>query len=145
MTKSPNGSSIGITIGLGIVLQVVVLAAFGVFGGGAPTITAPSPMPLFAAYVMIGPTAFGLPVLLFWLWCVPLFRGESRFPARSTLLLVAGVIASIAWLWTGRWRDSWGPEMLLISTLLVGVTVGLVVACRRHPTFWINATASVIG
>src|SRR5262245_46363300 len=99
---------------LACLVFVVTLVAFGILGGGSPTLTAPAPLLLFIAYAFIGPVAFAIPAILFVCWSWPLSRGHPVFPVRSLVLIVVLLVLSVAWHLRGGWRHYYGLGMAYI-------------------------------
>ena len=120
----------------GVAIQILVLQAFGVFGGGSPTELAPSPMPLALLYFAgLGPLAFAVPVIAFWVWGLPLFGGATVFPIRSIVLAVAAIVSSVVWLVLGDSLEYYGHAFFAISGVLVFFIIVAVAWSRRHPSF----------
>ena len=55
--------------------------------------------------------------------------------------MVVGLAASLEWLWLGDWQSYWGAELLAISAPIATLAVLLAIACRRRPSFLVNAAA----
>ncbi len=128
-------------VALGVALQIAVLQALGLFGGGSPSLTAPTPMPLALLALHFLP-AVALPTLAFWLWTVPLFSGATEFPRRSVVLLVVGGALSVLWFAAAAWqRLGVGWPLPLLSVGLFLVAAALAGSCRLRPSFWKNALA----
>ena len=123
-------------------IQLVVLQAFGVFGGGSPTEFAPSPMPLaFLYFAGLGPLAFGIPVVAFWFWGLPLFRGASAFPVRSLGLTAVALASSVTWLALGGASRYYTWPFFAVSGGFVLLGAVAIVSCRNRPSF----VANVLG
>jgi hypothetical protein len=122
-------------------ILLVTLVAFGVLGGGSPTVAAPTPFPLFLAYAFVGPMAFLIPAVLFVGWSWPLSRGQARFPNRSLVLMSVLFVLSAAWHIAGGWRTYYGVRMAYIWLLYVALVIVSATLCRLRPRFWLNAAA----
>ena len=74
---------VGITITLGVGLLLIVLQAFGAFGGGSRTLRSTTPMPLAIVYLLLGPISLVIPIVVFWSWSLFLFRGQTTLLYRG--------------------------------------------------------------
>jgi hypothetical protein len=126
---------------LAVLILVVTMLAFGVLGGGSPSLAAPAPLPLFIAIAFVGEGAFFLPTALFIAWSWPLSRGQDRFPTRSLVLMALLIVLSIVWHVRGGWRHYYGAGIAYIWLGLVGLMIAVAGACRLRPRFWLNAAA----
>jgi hypothetical protein len=97
-----------LAVGFGLVL----LAWIGCFSNGMPAPFCPMPMiTVIPALVLASPPshlpywlAIFVPAVLFFAWNPALFRGKSRVPKRSWLLLTALSILSIMY-FVGTWKN----------------------------------------
>ena len=130
-----------VTIGIGVLLAVVELQAFGELAGGWASLWTPSPFFLIVLYVKIGPLIWVIPTVAFWLWSIHLFRGERYFPIRSFVLMAVAGLAALLWQIQGAWNGYFSVGWAVISGSLFVCAVLFGVLCKRTPTFTFNALA----
>lgn len=123
----------------GAAVELLVLQAFGAFGGGLPTELTPSSMPLVLLYMVgLGPLALGIPVVTFWAWGFPLFSGAATFPLRSVVLAAAAFCSSALWLILGHASEYYDWPLFGVSGGFVFAIVFAIAWCRRRPSFLAN-------
>jgi hypothetical protein len=95
LRRSPRAA----TASAAAVVALAACVSIGAFGGGAPSVTAPT------SILLVLPFLFGVPLPLviaivvaaFAAWSFPLFRGSPKIPLRTILLLLVAVACSAVW------------------------------------------------
>ena len=87
------------TLTAGALLALAAALSIGLFGGGSPTLIAPSSVvlvfPLFDNVPMF--VVLAAPSLCFWAWSFQLFGGKAGVPKRTLVLHGAVAVLSVVW------------------------------------------------
>ena len=110
--NTKTNATITFTAGLGLLIP----ASIGLLVSGVPTILCPFPMlTILPALLLSGlhleKAAVAVPMLLFFVWCPGLFRGQAKIPARSYGLFIVATISTIvyfvvSWKWGLQYQGS---------------------------------------
>ena len=113
----------------GILLMAVAAQSVGAFGGGSPTVAAPSPLllvlPLFNRVPVI--VVLGLAALSFWAWAFQLFRRDGTVPRRTLWLFGLVVVLSVMWFALG-WKLGMEHEGVEFTLGTAALSFGLATA-----------------
>lgn len=123
--------------------------ALGLFGGGAPSLVAPCPLPfVMIAWSPVTPYGVPLVVAIFALvWCAPLLRGRSHIPTRSLLLTWFVALTSLGWFVSAAIQrlNSDGPVYTAVvvgASLLLGASSAFAIRrARKTPSLRASAIA----
>jgi hypothetical protein len=87
-------------------VMLLIPAAMGLLIATAPTVLGPYPAltALPALFLSSRGVVVLLPTLVFFLWNLGLFRGETKISRKSYILLIIVAILSVIWFVVG-WRD----------------------------------------
>jgi hypothetical protein len=130
--------------GAGLLIPAAV--GLGLFLPGAPTVFSPLPaltvIPalLLSDWHNLGNAAVILPMLLFFLWNLQLFRGEAKVPRRSYVLLaLLAVLTAIDFVMSWKWGLQYEGPKFTVAVCSVNIAwlafLGLAFArTRKGPT-----------
>lgn len=127
----------------GAIVGLIAAQALGIFGGGAPTVISPGPVPLVVLVLLGLPISLVILAFVGWYlwWCPSLYSGLPRFPMRSIVLFVTLVVLSAA-AFVGGWDYgvkyqgfNYTLTCLLISLLLAAACGVAVWLARKAPSF----------
>jgi hypothetical protein len=129
--------------GMGLLIPAAV--GLGLFLPGAPTVFSPLPAltaipALFLSdWHNLGNAAVILPMLLFFLWNLQLFRGEAKVPRRSYVLLaLLAVLSAIDFVVSWKWGLQYEGSKFTVAVCSVNIALlaflGLAFARTRKGT-----------
>jgi len=129
--------------GMGLLIPAAV--GLGLFLPGAPTMFSPLPAltaipALFLSdWHNLGNAAVILPMLLFFLWNLQLFRGEAKVPRRSYVLLaLLAVLSAIDFVVSWKWGLQYEGPKFTVAVCSVNIALlaflGLAFARTRKGT-----------
>ena len=129
--------------GMGLLIPAAI--GLGLFLPGAPTVVSPLPAltaipALFLSdWHNLGNAAVILPMLLFFLWNLQLFRGEAKVPRRSYVLLaLLAVLSAIDFVVSWKWGLQYEGPKFTVAVCSVNIALlaflGLAFARARKGT-----------
>lgn len=133
-------------------LLLLAVSAQALLGRNIPSISCPLPLPLVALAFSGVPRQFVIaaPSLIFFVWCLPIVRGNS-IPLRRTAFAAALVAVGSGFAFALGWH--WGIEYqgytytlttALLSLGLAISTAALLLASRRAPSLAISLAANLL-
>ena len=151
MTQSSNNTKASVLV-MAATLLLLAVSAQALLGRNIPSINCPLPLPLVALALLDAPRQLiiAVPSLIFFVWCLPIARGNS-IPLRRTACAAALVAVGSGFAFALGWR--WGLEYqgytytlttALLSLGLAISTAALILASRRAPSLVISLAANLL-